>query len=148
MLPLLLGTLLLAFLQQPAAPPQPSPTPPPEQKPATDKRVELNLLGSTDSSRGESKRNENVTFNLIDNNALRELNARLGTSAAIVTEFRPDLKYFGTEFGNAPGVPVHLEEQKWSGRNAVGIHGGISFAHSNSILAARSFFQVGGVQPA
>ena len=40
-------------------------------------RTELNLLGKTDSEAGESRRNENVQFNLIDNNALKELNQRL-----------------------------------------------------------------------
>src|SRR4051794_29131696 len=100
--------VLLALLPLSASAQQTS-TPAPEEKQGTEKRVELNLLGATDTSRGESKRNENVPFNLIDNNALRELNARLGTSATIVTEFRPELKYFGTEFGNAPGGMVHLD---------------------------------------
>src|SRR5215472_7474705 len=71
-----------------------------EQKPAEEKRIELNLLGSTDAGSGESRRNENLQFNLIDNNALKELNFRLGTSATIITEFLPDRKYFGTEYGN------------------------------------------------
>ena len=69
---------------------------------AEEKRTELNLLGQTDVQAGESRRNENVQFNLIDNNALKELNARLGTSATAISEFRPELRYFGTEFGNKP----------------------------------------------
>src|SRR3954449_3975673 len=108
MLVFLLGILLA--LQQPPAEPEAAKTPPAEQKPpVTEKRVELNLLGATDASKGESRRNENVQFNLIDNNALRELNARLGTNATMVTEFRPELKYFGTEFGNTPGGLIHLD---------------------------------------
>jgi hypothetical protein len=57
-----------------AAPATPTP-----QAPADDKRTELNLLGKTEVQAGESRRNENVQFNLIDNNALKELNARLGS---------------------------------------------------------------------
>src|SRR3954466_13723971 len=48
----------------------------------------LNLLGKTDTQAGEAKRNENVSFDLVDNNALKEQNARLGTSATIIREFK------------------------------------------------------------
>src|SRR6478735_2870556 len=92
----------LLFLAQQNAPEavkpgaaEPAPVPAPAQAPA--KRTELNLLGSTDSAAGESRRNENVQFNLIDNNALKFLNLRLGTNASIATEFSPEKKYFGTE---------------------------------------------------
>ena len=44
------------------------------------KRTELNLLGKTNAEGGESRRNENVQFNLIDDNSLKELNIRLGTT--------------------------------------------------------------------
>src|SRR4051794_21178423 len=142
----LLGTVL-AFLQQAATPDLPVGSQQ-EQKPVPDKRLELNLLGSTDSARGESRRNENVPFNLIDNNALRELNARLGTSATVVTEFRPELKYFGTEFGNTPAGLIHLDGLRGRGSGPFAVHGALYFGHSNSILTARSFFQVGGVLPA
>lgn len=132
--------LLLAQQSAPPESPKPDENPP---KPVEDKRTELNLLGTTDSAGGESRRNENVQFNLIDNNALKELNVRLGTSATIVTEFQPERKYFGSEFGNNPASLIHLDPLKGS----IDFHGGLSFAHSNSILSARSFFQVGGVQP-
>jgi hypothetical protein len=56
----------------------------------SDPRTELNLLGKVDTQSGESRRNENVQFNLIDNNTRKELNSRLGTSATIVDEFRPE----------------------------------------------------------
>src|SRR5690349_17353275 len=96
MLPLVFGALL-TLLQQ-SAPPEPPKTAPVEQKTIIEKRTELNLLGSTDSASGESRRNENIQFNLIDNNALKDLNYRLGTSAAIAPDFKPERKYFGTEF--------------------------------------------------
>jgi len=132
MLELLLRALLL--LSQ-----QPVPAEPPTQSKAT----ELNLLGATDSAAGESRRNENVQFNLIDNNALKYLNIRLGTNATIVTEFHPDRKYFGTEFGASPAAAIHLPPRDTS----ADFHGGLSFTRSDSIFSARSFFQVGDVQP-
>src|SRR5579864_3774442 len=144
MLQLVLGAFL--FLLQQSTPQEPAKASEPEQKPVAvvEKRTELNLLGTTDSAAGESRRNENVQFNLIDNNALRDLNSRLGTSATIVTEFQPERKYFGTEFGNNPGSLIHLNPIQRS-RD---FHGGLSFSHSNSIFSARSFFQVGGVKTA
>jgi hypothetical protein len=156
MLSLVFG--LLALLAEQAAPLPSSPQQPPSsepasseqttaaapEKPAEEKRTELNLLGATDSKAGESRRNENIQFNLIDNNALKDLNFRLGTTATIVTEFQPERKYFGTEFGNNPSPVIHLAPFARS-RD---FHGGVSFSHSNSIFSARSFFQVGGVQPA
>src|SRR5258708_40323306 len=106
MLQLVLRVLLL--LAQQSAPNEPSKPAEPGQPPVKEKRTELNLLGATDSAAGESRRNENVQFNLIDNNALKDLNIRLGTNATIVTEFQPARKYFGTEFGNNPATPIHL----------------------------------------
>src|SRR5262245_2712559 len=66
-----------------AAPETPAP-----QAPADDKRTELNLIGKTEVQAGESRRNENVQFNLIDNNALKELNLRLGSSATVTRVFQ------------------------------------------------------------
>src|SRR5512143_3569594 len=125
--------LLLAF-QQPGAP-KPEP-------PAQPKAAELNLLGATDAAAGESRRNENVQFNLIDNNALKYLNIRLGTNATIVTEFQSDRKYFGTEFGSSPAAAIHLKSVKAGGE----LHGGASFTWADSLFAARSFFQAGDVE--
>ena len=48
---------------------------------STADRTQLNLLGQVDSASGESRRNENVRLTLIDNNVLRELNTRMGTTA-------------------------------------------------------------------
>ncbi len=107
------------------------------------KRIELNLLGATDTEAGESRRNENVQFNLVDNNALKELNVRMGTTATIVNEFKADRGYFGAEFGNVPAAPPHLAK---SGAN--GFHGMARWSHLNSVTSARTFFQVGDVQPA
>ncbi len=119
-------------------------TVPPAAKPSdSTKRVELNLLGTTDAAAGESRRNENIQFNLVDNNALKELNVRLGTTATIQREFLPERNYFGAEFGNPPSAPIHISAVKRSG-----IHGTFYETHQNSVFTARSFFQAGGVKPA
>ena len=112
------------------------------QQPLKDREA-LNLAGQTDSSSGESRRNENVQFNAVDNNALRELNTRLGTTATIVQGFEAERRYFGTEFGGSETRPVHPPD-----RTASGVHGSMYAAHNNSIFSARSFFQVGAVKPA
>jgi hypothetical protein len=122
--------------------PSPKPTPARAQE-AGSRRTELNLLAKTDTDSGESRRNENIQFNLIDNNALKELNLRLGITATIVSEFRADRGYFGSEYGNRPATTVHLGSSSSSG-----FHGNLYWGHENSVFAARSFFQVGGVRPA
>jgi hypothetical protein len=134
--------LWLATQQAPEQPPQP----PPEAstKSAEPLRlVDLNLLGQIDTESGESRRNENVAFNLIDNNALKELNVRLGATATIIEVFRADHGYFGAEFGNRPQPPLHVPAAK-----TPGLHASVFETHHNSIFTARSFFQVGAVQPA
>lgn len=112
--------------------------------PAPEKRPDLNLLGKTNTESGEARRNENVQFNQIDNNAQKELNTRMGTSATIVTEFRPERNYYGSEFGAPlPSIP-HLTAL----RAQPALHGSIYATHGNSAFSARSFFQVGDVMPA
>lgn len=145
--------LSLALLRaQPPAPAQPEPEPATETEAPAEptetntnaKRTELNLLGQTDTKSGESRRNENVQFNLIDNNALKEINQRLGVTPTVIQEFQPERHYYGAEFGSAPGSSILLAPKP----RATGWHGRLDWAHVNSILAARAFFQVGGVQPA
>ncbi|MDX2032163.1 MAG: hypothetical protein SF339_15930 [Blastocatellia bacterium] len=110
---------------------------------AQTQRTQLNLLGQTDAASGESRRNENVQFNLIDNNSLRELNLRVGTTATLTPEFGAARNYFGAEYGNPPSPSVHLPGVKTGG-----IHGSVFETHNNSVFSARAFFQVGGVKPA
>ncbi len=106
-------------------------------------RTALNLLGQTDAKSGESRRNENIQFNLIDNNAQKELNIRLGVSATLVQSFEVNRNYFGSEYGTPPTAPLALPP---AFKNAW--HGFAQWGHQNSLLSARAFFQVGGVQPA
>ena len=113
-----------------------------EPSPDSD-RTTLNLLGEVDSEKGESRRNENVRITLIDNNVLRELTTRMGTTATVTPQLQIDETYFATEFGQPVKRPSH---QPSAGADA--IHGNVYWTHQNSVFTARSFFQVGGVKPA
>lgn len=115
----------------------------PESPEEGSQRTTLNLLGQVDTASGEGRRNENVSLTLIDNNVLKELNRRMGTTATVVDEFQAERKYFGGEFGGAPSSPLHV-----SGSSSRDVHGTAKWTHNNSIFSARSFFQVGKVQPA
>jgi hypothetical protein len=119
------------------------PVEPAKAEPKSDQRTELNLLGKVDTEKGESRRNENVQFNLIDNNTRKELNSRVGTSATIVQEFLPERNYYGVEFGGTPAPLLHVAAVK-----ASGLHGTLFETHNNSVFSARTFFQVGAVRPA
>jgi hypothetical protein len=148
------GVLLLLipvslFAQEASSVPAPEPAAEEEAAPeepvdaAVQNRTTLNLLGAANTERGESRRNENVQITLIDNNATRELNTRIGTSATIVEEFLPDRNYFSAEIGNNPRSGFQVAAQ-----NGSGVHGQLFWTHQNSLTTARSYFQVGSVQPA
>jgi hypothetical protein len=126
-----------------AAKEQQAAAPPPSATSDSRTRLELNLLGKENTAAGESRRNENVQFNLVDNNILKELNIRLGATATIIEQFKPEQSYYGAEFGNPPSAVVRL-----SPAARLGWHGNLFFNHQNSIFGARSFFQVGGLKPA
>ncbi len=105
-------------------------------------RTQLNLLGEVDAEAGEGRRNENVSVTLIDNNVLKELNSRMGTTANLVEVFDVERNYFGAEFGGSGSSPLHVGQL--STRQA---HAELYWSHSNSALSTRSFFQAGDVQP-
>jgi hypothetical protein len=106
-------------------------------------RAGENILGQADTSQGEARRNENVQINLLDTNAVRELNVRVGTTATIVQEFTADRGYWAAEYGTPPRSPIRAQPQQGSG-----VHGSLFWNHNNSIFSARSFFQAGSVKPA
>ncbi|MBY0504345.1 MAG: hypothetical protein K2X03_10560 [Bryobacteraceae bacterium] len=144
MRPLSLCLCLLAGLANGQEKPPPVPeTKPAETKAADNRRTELNLLGQADTASGESRRNENVQFNLIDNNAQKELNIRLGTTATFTPQFDPERNYFSSEYGTSPSASLHTPLAA-----VRRIRGQLYYRHLNSLTSARSFFQVGGVQPA
>ena len=106
-------------------------------------RTALNLLGEVDSDEGEGRRNENVRITLIDNNVLRELTTRMGTTATVPLDVKIDQRYFAAEFGQPP----RRLRQAALGPVAKP-HGELRWSHQNSVTSARSFFQAGGVRPA
>jgi hypothetical protein len=120
-----------------------SPETVPTEESGSRNRAGENLLGQTDTSKGEGRRNENVQINLLDTNAVRELNVRVGTTATIVQEFVPERGYWAAEYGTPPRNPIRAQLQQGSG-----VHGSLFWNHNNSIFSARSFFQVGPVKPA
>ena len=147
----LLYFALLSFAQS-QDPPSPKPPvsgaapvvpAPPASAPAG--APDTNLLGKVDSASGESRRNENVQFNQIDNNGQKETQNRMGTAATAIIEFKPDQSYFGAEFGNKPGGQIHLSP---AGKAVTRPHFSLYETHGDSAFTARSFFQSGGVKPA
>ncbi len=128
---------------EPAVAPEPAPEEPAEESTAEADRTQLNLLGEVDSEGGEGRRNENVQLTLINNNVLKELNTRMGTTATVVETFDVERNYFGKEFGGGADAPLHVSRS-----SAGALHGQLFWSHNNSALSARSFFQAGGVQPA
>ncbi len=103
-----------------------------------------NILGRVDVQKGEARRNENIFITALDNNTQKESNVRLGTTATAITEFTAASRYYGAEFGLAPSGPPHLTVA----RAPKAVHGNVQWTHANSVVAARSFFQVGDVLPA
>jgi hypothetical protein len=111
----------------------PVPKPPAAAKPATTQQ----RLGAT------GQRNENVVVWLIDTNAVKESNIRVGTMPTAVIEANPESQYFAAEHGRPASEVLMM-------RPAAGIagwHGDAFWWHQNSIFNARTFFQVGGVKP-
>ncbi len=108
---------------------------------------------TSDAAKGEGRRNENVQVNLVDTNAARDNNVRVGATATIVEEFRVERGYFSAEYGNPSRGPIHAPfiQNTFQGirsQKGANLHGNIFWNHNNSVFSARSFFQVGGVQAA
>jgi len=90
-----------------------------------------------------AQRNENVAVYLIDNNAIKEANIRIGTTATATFEPAGDVTHFSTEHGRPAGEALVLRRQ----RVVSGWHGELFGMHQNSVFNSRTFFQVGGVKP-
>jgi hypothetical protein len=124
--------LLLAALSAAAQTPPPAP-PPPAAAPAKPQQA----MGST------AMRNENVAVFLIDTNAAKESNIRAGSQVALITEAVVESNYFAADQGRPASGAFTFN----SPRRSAGWHGELYHRHQNSILNARTFFQVGPVQP-
>ena len=133
--------------QQPAqgAPPPQEPLAPEtdSSEPEDAARTALNLLGEVDTEQGEGRRNENVRITLIDNNVLRELTTRMGTTATVPLAHRIENRYFASEFGQPP-----KRYRQAAAPPVSNVHGELRWSHQSSVTSARSFFQAGGVRPA
>lgn len=141
-----MSLVLLVLLLTADPPEKPKDLSKPEKSATTTEATSgnLNLLGRTNTQSGESRRNENVQFNLIDNNAKKEQGTRLGTTATVFQELTPARNYYGGEYGVSSTGPIHLSPSS----AARAVHGQVFWTHANSIFSARSFFQAGSVKPA
>ena len=89
------------------------------------------------------QRNENVPLQRIDNNVVKEAGIRLGAQTTLIQEAPPDGVYYAAEFGQPairpPFLAAPARTSSW--------HAGLFADHRNSVFNARTFFQVGEVQP-
>lgn len=90
-----------------------------------------------------AQRNENVAVYLIDTNAVKESNIRVGITPSFVSEANVEAQHFGREFGLSSSEILTIRPQP----PLSGIHGEASWQHQNSVFNARTFFQVGPVKP-
>jgi hypothetical protein len=129
-------TLLTAMVWSAAAAAQSRP--PAEAKPSQPSPPPRGRIAAS------AQRNENVAVYQIDNNAVKEANIRLGTRPTILQFPVIESSYFAGEHGQ-PASDVlmlatpALRMPAW--------HGELFYNHQNSVFNARTFFQVGPVQP-
>ena len=90
-----------------------------------------------------AKRNENVAVFLIDTNAVKEANIRVGTSPRAVSDPLVESQWYAAEHGRPASEPMMVRVAPVLS----GWHGNVYYDHQNSVFNARSFFQVGGVKP-
>ncbi|MGB9606060.1 MAG: hypothetical protein ACPL88_09315, partial [Bryobacteraceae bacterium] len=98
---------------------------------------------STQRMGASAQRNENIQVYLIDNDAIKEANIRLGTNVTLLGELPAEASYFAAEHGQAPAGQPLLSPR----RSAPHWHAEFYELHQNSVFNARTFFQVGPVQP-
>jgi hypothetical protein len=94
-------------------------------------------------SEAAALRNENVAVYEIDTNAIKEANVRVGTTTTMVGEESVEATYFAAEHGHPASETVVPRFASPS----PGYHGDLYWWHQNSVFNARTFFQVGPVQP-
>ncbi len=90
-----------------------------------------------------AQRNENVAVYQIDNDAIKEANIRLGTMPRLVEYTSVESSLYAVEHGRPAGeallLPSLPDPSSW--------HAELFGMHQNSVFNARTFFQVGPVQP-
>ncbi len=90
-----------------------------------------------------ARRNENVAVYEIDTNAIKEANVRVGTTTTMVGEASVEATYFATEHGRPASESVVPRRASLP----PGHHAELYWWHQNSVFNARTFFQVGSVEP-
>ena len=88
-------------------------------------------------------RNENVAVYLIDTNAAKEAAIRAGSQVTLVTEATVESNHFAADQGRGSSGGFTFNPPA----RPAGWHGELYERHQNSVMNARTFFQVGGVQP-
>ncbi|MBI5281560.1 MAG: hypothetical protein HY858_07765 [Candidatus Solibacter usitatus] len=120
------AAVLIPAAAEDRPPPPVKATPPPQQR-----------LNSS------AQRNENVAIWLIDTNAIKEANIRVGTNPSAVREATADAQYFATEHGRPPAETLMLRPAS----PLTSWHGEAFWRLQNSVFNSRTFFQVGAVKP-
>ena len=106
----------------------------------TEDAVDRAVAAREQSATGQ--RNQNIQVNLIDNEALTEQLGRSGAEVRPVTEFSAVRRNYAAEFG---GLGRNIQIVRADPQNA--FHGEVYEYLQNSVFNARSFFQVGDVEP-
>lgn len=115
------------------------------RQPAKPEAAKLPAARSNPSglNKAASVRNENVSVQQIDNDVLKAANIRLGDNVTIVPQPPVEANHYATEHGQPAGeIAVLRPASPFSG-----FHGELFEFLRNSIFNARTFFQVGAVQP-
>jgi hypothetical protein len=94
-------------------------------------------------SRAAAQRNENIQVNLIDNDATKEANVRMGNNVTVLSQVPAETSAYAGEYGRAASESIAIA----SAPDFTGFHFELYDNLQNSIFNARTFFQVGGVQP-
>lgn len=90
-----------------------------------------------------AQRNENVAVQRIDNNVAKEAGIRTGNQTTLITEAPPESNFYAVEFGQ----PVQRGPFLAAVSKVANSHAELFWQHQNSVFNARTFFQVGAVQP-
>ena len=93
-------------------------------------------VSQTDAAAGENERNENVAVAPVDLNILKDLLVRIGTTATVIPQFLPDLDYFGSEYGIAPSIGLHVPP-----RTRPALHGRVYESHRTASSAPGPSFR-------
>ncbi len=113
------------------------------QSPAAAKPSPVILRPSQQRMNASSQRNENVAVQQIDTNAIKEANIRVGTTTTAIADPSAETQYYAGEHGRPASEVLAIRPAT----KPQGWHGEGFWSHQNSVFNARTFFQVGSVEP-